>query len=82
MRHFQKLRLDFIDRALHGWGKINRSDLMLEFSISESQASLDFRAFMVSYPDTMKYDKARKCYFPASMPYVRIASREKENTNE
>lgn len=61
-RHGQHERLRLIDFLLVQYGQINRSALVNYFGISDSQAALDFRAYLLAAPENMTYDKFSKRY--------------------
>lgn len=58
----QRQRMVFIRTQLVIAGRVNRSDLMREFSISTPQASADFRRFQQLFPEAMRYDTSAKAY--------------------
>lgn len=64
MRWAQRARMQFIADTLANTGRVNRSDLIEAFEISNPQASTDFRLFMELHPGAMTYDSSRKTYVP------------------
>jgi hypothetical protein len=62
-------RLDYIDWRLARHGEVRRQHLMTAFGVSMPQASVDLNAFIAAHPGAMAYDKSRKLYAPAKMPY-------------
>lgn len=59
-------RLKFIEFCLFWEGRINRSDIMDKFGISEPQASGDLSRYQEMAPDNIQYDKSIKCYLATS----------------
>lgn len=55
-------RLRFIDFRALWMGRVNRSDLMDAFAISEAQASLDLRRYNELYAGMLRYDPSEKAY--------------------
>lgn len=65
MTHGQITRMIWIDARLVGDGRLNRSDLMEAFSISQTQAVLDIKAYNTSInPGRLSYDRTAKFYRP------------------
>lgn len=72
-------RLDFIEDRLVRFRRLNRSDIIAYFGVSEPQASLDIRTYL-SLNALVAYDKSEKCYVPARgfLP-VRHSSADRRN---
>ncbi len=62
LRRSVERRLKFIEFCLFWEGRINRSDIMDKFGISEPQASGDLSRYQEMAPDNIEYDKSIKCY--------------------
>lgn len=56
MRHFEKLRQQFIADHLKKHGVINRSDIMNAFGVSTPTASLDLSKFRKANKKAMVYN--------------------------
>lgn len=69
MPDFQSLRFDYIDYRLVTAGEIRRADIVRTFEVSEGIASQDFTSFQAAHKGAVTYDKIRKCYVPARLPY-------------
>ncbi|WP_375699393.1 hypothetical protein [Pseudophaeobacter sp. TrK17] len=57
-------RLTFIEFRLLWEGRVNRSDLMRQFSISKNQAALDLGQYLTQAPGNMEYNRLSKTYEP------------------
>lgn len=59
-----RIRLAFVDHLLTVQGRINRSDLMCAFGISQVQASKDLQSFRDIFSSRIEYDANDKTYRP------------------
>ena len=57
-------RLTFIEFRLLWEGRVNRSDLMRQFSISKNQAALDLGQYLTQASGNMEYNRLSKTYEP------------------
>jgi hypothetical protein len=57
-----KQRLMFIEARLHWAGRVNRADLIDQFSIQMAQASKDLTLYQTLAPANIVYDKSQKTY--------------------
>ena len=64
--HSVSERLRFIDGRLFWDARINRSDLIKEFSVSPAQAASDFREYLALSPKGVQYDTRAKAYIAVS----------------
>lgn len=55
-------KLQFIEFRLFWEGRVNRSDLIDTFGVSQNQASGDLNRYIALAPDNMVYDKSGKTY--------------------
>lgn len=62
MKKHVRERLEFIKNKLDNEGTINRSDIMLEFEVSEMTAAVDLKNFRSMHPDYIEYDYAVKTW--------------------
>lgn len=62
MKYGIEQRLRLVDFLLHQYGFINRSALVDYFGISIPQATIDFKLYMKTAPDNMRYVKTEKVY--------------------
>lgn len=62
MRHFEKLRQQFIADHLKKHGTINRADIMGEFGVSLQTASTDISKFRKANKKAMVYNYQLKQY--------------------
>jgi hypothetical protein len=62
----QERRLQFIDFRLLWGGRVNRSDLMSYFGISQPQASADLTKYQKLAPRNLIYDKQVRAYVPSA----------------
>jgi hypothetical protein len=58
----QQIRLRFIETRLCWRGRVNRKDLIEQFSISEPQASQDLSHYQKLVPGNIEYDAVSKTY--------------------
>lgn len=65
-------RLEYIETVLYWEGRINRSDLIERFGISEPQASEDIKKYMERAPENVEYDPKQKAYItkPTYSPQI------------
>lgn len=61
----QKERYCFIEYQLYWNGSLNRTDLAEEFGMSESQATMDIKAYQALAPNNLQYDLGKKSYLPS-----------------
>lgn len=59
---FKKRRLEFILATLKQFGQFHRSCLVKEFEISEAQAAIDIKEFLLNAPPEVRYDVRMKMY--------------------
>ena len=65
MRWFEKERIEWIAKrvgTMEPTMRLNRSDIMRQFEVSEVQASKDLQTFQRMFPGTIWYDSHDKCY--------------------
>lgn len=62
----QKERYSFIEHQLYWNRSLNRNDLANEFGMSESQATMDIKAYQALAPDNLQYDLGKKHYMPSN----------------
>jgi hypothetical protein len=55
-------RYEFIEFRLFWTGKLNRSDVMEAFSLSQQKASGDINTYLEGRKSNLVYDKSAKCY--------------------
>jgi hypothetical protein len=55
-------RLAFIEERLFWMGEVNRTDLVVRFGVSMSQASVDIARYLALDPPDIHYDKSAKRY--------------------
>ena len=61
-------RFAFISAKLAAAGKINRSDLIAEFSIIKKTATVTMLKYQELHPDRLRYDTVAKAWLEASAP--------------
>ncbi len=66
LRHSALERLRFIDSRLFWEARINRADLIAEFSVSPAQAAIDFREYLKLAGRGVVYDTKVKSYVTTS----------------
>lgn len=66
MRWFEQERIEWIAKRVEAMepkkSRLNRSDIMQKFEISEVQASKDLQTFQRMFPGVIWYDSHDKCY--------------------
>lgn len=62
LRHGVEVRFEFIEFRAYWHGRLNRSDLIDRFGVSQTQASQDFKAYQELAPDNLAYDGVEKTY--------------------
>jgi len=62
LRHGVEERFEFIEFRAYWHGRLNRSDLMDRFSVSQTQASQDFKAYLELAQGNLVYDSVEKTY--------------------
>ena len=63
LKHAQRARLEYLDRLFFWDGAATRASLIKRFGISNAQAALDFRAYLVEAPkDALQYDASSRQY--------------------
>jgi hypothetical protein len=65
VRWFEKERIEWIAKrvgTMEPTMRLNRSDIMRQFEVSEVQASKDLQTFQRMFPGTIWYDSHDKCY--------------------
>jgi hypothetical protein len=62
LRHGVEVRFDFIEFRAYWHGRLNRSDLIERFGVSQTQASQDFKAYQEMAPNNLVYDGVEKTY--------------------
>lgn len=68
LKHAQRERLIFLDRCLTWRGMANRRDLIERFAISQAQAALDFRLYLLRAGEHGPlYDPVRRAYFATTL---------------
>lgn len=69
MKYAQRLRMVYIDWRLYTYGELCRDDIVRNFEISLSQASVDMGEFQSMYPKAALYDKTARRFVPRSDRY-------------
>ena len=59
---FMNIRQEFIYNTLRTFGQVRRTDLVREFGISLSLATMDLADFMAKQPPFVRYDVSAKMY--------------------
>jgi predicted DNA-binding transcriptional regulator YafY len=62
LRHGVEVRFEFIEFRAYWHGRLNRSDLIERFGVSQTQASQDFKAYQELAPNNLVYDGVEKTY--------------------
>ena len=62
LRHGVEARFEFIEFRAYWHGRLNRSDLIDQFGVSQTQASQDFKAYQDLAPNNLVYDSVEKTY--------------------
>ena len=62
LRHGVEARFEFIEFCAYWHGRLNRSDLIDQFGVSQTQASQDFKAYQDLAPNNLVYDSVEKTY--------------------
>ncbi len=62
LRHGVEVRFEFIEFRAYWHGRLNRSDLIDRFGVSQTQASQDFKAYQELAPDNLVYNGVEKTY--------------------
>jgi len=62
LRHGVEVRFEFIEFRAYWHGRLNRSDLIDRFGVSQTQASQDLKAYQELAPDNLSYDGVEKTY--------------------
>lgn len=62
LRHGVEVRFEFIEFRAYWHGRLNRSDLIERFGVSQTQASQDFKAYQELAPNNLAYDGVEKTY--------------------
>jgi len=62
LRHGVEVRFEFIEFRAYWHGRLNRSDLIDRFGVSQTQASQDFKAYQELAPHNLTYDSVEKTY--------------------
>jgi hypothetical protein len=76
LKHAQRERLIFLDRCLTWRGMANRRDLIERFAISQAQAALDFRLYLLRAGEHGPlYDPVRRAYFATPLHRSRAPAR-------
>lgn len=65
MRHGTEARFEFLEYRAYWHGRFNRSDLITQFGVSQTQASMDFKAYQGLAPGNLIYDGTEKTYRPS-----------------
>lgn len=66
LRWGPRKRLEFIDFRLLWNGRVNRSDICIQFKISLQQASADLASYERFAPENMRYDRGQRTFVRAS----------------
>lgn len=66
LRHGTEARYEFLEYRAYWHGRFNRSDLITQFGVSQTQASMDFKAYQDLAPGNLIYDGTEKTYRPSS----------------
>jgi len=62
LKHGVEARFEFIEFRAYWHGRLNRSDLIERFGVSQTQASQDFKAYQELAPHNLIYDSVEKTY--------------------
>jgi len=62
LRHGVEARFEFIEFRSYWHGRLNRSDLIDHFGVSQTQASQDLKAYQELAPTNLVYDGVEKTY--------------------
>jgi predicted DNA-binding transcriptional regulator YafY len=62
LRHGVEVRFEFIEFRAYWHGRLNRSDLIDRFGVSQTQASQDLKAYQELAPSNLCYDGVDKTY--------------------
>lgn len=65
MRHGAEARFEFLEFRAYWHGRFNRSDLITQFGVSQTQASMDLKAYQALAPGNLTYDGTEKTYRPS-----------------
>ena len=60
-------RAEFIFRTVDQQSRINRSDLIRQWSYTQAYCALVFRKFLKEYPEAIVYDSVAKAYTPGPL---------------
>lgn len=66
LRHGTEVRYEFLEYRAYWYGRLNRSDLIAQFGVSQTQASMDFKAYQDLAPDNLVYDGTERTYRPSN----------------
>lgn len=65
LRHGTEARYEFLEYRAYWHGRFNRSDLITQFGVSQTQASMDFKAYQDLAPGNLVYDGTERTYRPS-----------------